>query len=119
PAVAGRPRAEFLAELVGLRRSIVVAGAHGKSTTSAMVAVGLRQDARAPARVAFARRGTGHDPAWIVGATVPQLGSNAGAGEGWLVVEGDESDRSVFGLRPRVADGTHVHLDTQSQMVSR
>ena len=83
PDVPGRSRAEFLAELVGLRRSIVVAGTHGKGTTAAMIAFVLRE--------------TGRDPAWLIGAPVPQLGSNAGAGEGWLVVEGDESDRSVFG----------------------
>ena len=45
--------------------------------------------------IAFALRETGRDPSWIVGGEVPQLGANAGAGEGWLVVEGDESDRSV------------------------
>ena len=77
----GRPRAELLAELVAVGDSIVVAGAHGKTTTAAMIAFALRE--------------TGRDPSWIVGGEVPQLGANAGAGEGWLVVEGDESDRSV------------------------
>ena len=48
-------------------------------------------------------RETGRDPAWLIGAPVPQLGSNAGRGEGWLVVEGDESDRSVFGLPAEIA----------------
>ena len=43
PGVAGRSRAEFLAELVGLRRSIVVAGSHGKGTTAAMIAFVLRE----------------------------------------------------------------------------
>jgi UDP-N-acetylmuramate--alanine ligase len=103
--VAGRSRAEFLAELVGLRRSIVVTGAHGKSTTSAMIAFVLRE--------------TGRDPAWLIGSTVPQLGSNAGTGEGWLVVEGDESDRSVFSLRPRVAVLLNVDLDHHSEFGSR
>ena len=65
--VEGRPRAEFLAELVALRRSIVVGGAHGKTTTAAMIAYVLRE--------------LGHDPAWIVGGVVEQLGGNAGAGE--------------------------------------
>src|SRR5512142_1531445 len=88
-AVPGRRRAELLAELVSLRRSIVVTGAHGKTTTTAMIAFALRE--------------TGRDPAWIVGGEVPQLGANAGAGAGWLVVEGDESDRSVFSLRPEIA----------------
>ena len=97
PAVAGRPRAELLAELVSLRPAIVVAGAHGKTTTAAMIAYALRE--------------TGNDPSWIVGGEVPQLGANAGAGEGWLVVEGDESDRSVEALRPRIAAVTNVDLD--------
>jgi UDP-N-acetylmuramate--alanine ligase len=97
PSVAGRPRAELLAELVSLRDSIVVAGAHGKTTTAAMIAFALRE--------------TGGDPGWIVGGEVPQLGANAGAGEGWLVVEGDESDRSVAALRPRIAVVTNLDLD--------
>src|SRR5436309_7896703 len=85
--VPGRPRADLLAELVEAAPSIVVAGAHGKTTTAAMIAFALRE--------------TGRDPSWIVGGEVPQLGSNAGAGEGRLVVEGDESDRSVAALHPR------------------
>jgi UDP-N-acetylmuramate--alanine ligase len=93
----GRPRAEFLAELVALRRSIVVGGAHGKTTTAAMVAFVLRE--------------LEQDPAWIVGGVVPQLGGNAGTGRGWLVVEGDESDRSIGLLRPEIAAVTNVELD--------
>ena len=93
----GRTRAEFLAELVVLRRSIVVGGAHGKTTTAAMIAYVLRE--------------LGHDPAWIVGGVVEQLGGNAGTGAGWLVVEGDESDRSIAYLRPEIAVVTNVELD--------
>jgi UDP-N-acetylmuramate--alanine ligase len=93
----GRSRAEFLAELVALRRSIVVGGAHGKTTTAAMIAYVLRE--------------LGQDPAWIVGGVVPQLGGNAGVGQGWLVVEGDESDRSIALLRPEIAVVTNVELD--------
>ena len=93
----GRSRAEFLAELVSLRRAIVVGGAHGKTTTAAMVAYVLRE--------------LGRDPAWIVGGVVPQLGGNAGVGEGWLVVEGDESDRSIALLQPEIAAVTNVELD--------
>jgi UDP-N-acetylmuramate--alanine ligase len=104
PSVEGRPRAELLAELVSLRDSIVVAGAHGKTTTAAMVAFALRE--------------TGRDPSWIVGGEVPQLGANAGAGEGWLVVEGDESDRSVAALRPRVAVVTNLDLDHHAEFGS-
>jgi UDP-N-acetylmuramate--alanine ligase len=95
--IAGTPRAAFLAELVASRPSIVVTGAHGKTTTAAMIAYALRE--------------TGDDPAWIIGGVVPQLGGNAGTGSGWLVVEGDESDRSVLELRPRIAVLTNVELD--------
>jgi UDP-N-acetylmuramate--alanine ligase len=105
PDVPGRPRAELLAELVSLRPSIVVAGAHGKTTTAAMIAFALRE--------------TGRDPSWIVGGEVPQLGANAGAGQGWLVVEGDESDRSVEALRPRVAVVTNIDLDHHATFGSR
>jgi UDP-N-acetylmuramate--alanine ligase len=93
----GRSRAEFLAELVALRRAIVVGGAHGKTTTAAMIAYVLHE--------------LGHDPAWIVGGVVPQLGGNAGTGSGWLVLEGDESDRSIALLRPEIAVVTNVELD--------
>jgi UDP-N-acetylmuramate--alanine ligase len=100
----GRSRAEFLAELVALRRAIVVGGAHGKTTTAAMVAYVLRE--------------LGHDPAWIIGGLVPQLGGNAGTGEGWLVVEGDESDRSIGLLAPEVAVVTNVELDHHATYAS-
>lgn len=100
PSVAGTARADFLAELVSLRRSIVVAGAHGKTTTTAMIAFVLKE--------------LGLDPAWLVGGEIAQLGGNAGAGEGWLVVEGDESDRTVERLRPEIAVVTNVELDHHS-----
>jgi UDP-N-acetylmuramate--alanine ligase len=103
--VPGRRRAELLAELVALRRSIVVAGTHGKGTTAAMIAYVLAE--------------TGRDPAWLIGAPVPQLGSNAGSGEGWLVVEGDESDRTVFGLPAEIAVVTNVELDHHTEFPSR
>ena len=98
--IEGRSRAEFLAELVALRRSIVVGGAHGKTTTAAMIAYVLRE--------------LGHDPAWIIGGVVPQLGGNAGTGEGWLVVEGDESDRSIDLLEAEIAVVTNIELDHHS-----
>jgi UDP-N-acetylmuramate--alanine ligase len=79
--VPGRSRAEFLAELVSGQRAIVVAGAHGKTTTAAMIA--------------FALDRLGLEPAFLIGGDVPQLGGNARAGCGWLVVEGDESDRTI------------------------
>jgi UDP-N-acetylmuramate--alanine ligase len=96
-SVEGRSRAEFLAELVSLRRAIVVSGAHGKTTTAAMIAFCLDR--------------LGQDPAFLLGGEVPQLGGNARAGEGWLVVEGDESDRTVAALRPEIAVLTNVELD--------
>jgi UDP-N-acetylmuramate--alanine ligase len=102
--IEGRSRAEFLAELVARRRAIVVAGAHGKTTTAAMVAFVLRE--------------LGEDPAWIVGGVVPQLGGNAGVGGGWLVVEGDESDRSIALLRPEIAVVTNVELDHHATYAS-
>jgi UDP-N-acetylmuramate--alanine ligase len=103
--VEGLPRARLLAELVSLRRSIVVAGTHGKTTTTAMIAYCLDR--------------LGLDPAFVVGGEVPQLGGNAGAGAGWLVVEGDESDRSVESLRPRIAVVLNVDLDHHTTFASR
>jgi len=105
PSALGRPRAELLAELVALTPSIVVAGAHGKTTTAAMIAFALRE--------------TDRDPSWIVGGEVPQLGANAGVGTGWLVVEGDESDRSLEALRPELAVVTNVDLDHHATFASR
>jgi UDP-N-acetylmuramate--alanine ligase len=103
--IEGRTRAELLAELVSRRDSVVVAGAHGKTTTAGMIAFCLAQ--------------LGRDPAWLIGADVPQLGGNAGTGEGWLVVEGDESDRTVASLRPAVAVVTNVDLDHHTTFTSR
>ena len=102
--IEGGSRAEFLAELVAQRRAIVVGGAHGKTTTAAMIAYVLRE--------------LGQDPSWIVGGVVPQLGGNAGAGMGWLVVEGDESDRSIAQLRPEIAVVTNVELDHHATYAS-
>jgi UDP-N-acetylmuramate--alanine ligase len=95
--VPGRRRAELLAELVGLRRSIVVSGAHGKTTTAAMIA--------------FCLDALGDDPSFLIGGEIPQLGGNARAGSGWLVVEGDESDGTVFELSADIAVVTNVELD--------
>jgi UDP-N-acetylmuramate--alanine ligase len=95
--IEGRPRADLLAELVALQRSIVVAGAHGKTTTTGMIAYCLDR--------------LGLDPSFLVGGEIPQLGGNARAGTGLLVVEGDESDRSVAALRPEIAVLLNVDLD--------
>ena len=82
----------------------MIGGAHGKTTTTAMVAYALRE--------------LGNDPSWIVGGVVPQLGGNAGVGEGWLVVEGDESDRSISVLRPEIAAVTNIELDHHAAYAS-
>ena len=100
----GRSRADFLAELVSLRPAIVVGGAHGKTTTAAMIAFTLQE--------------LSEDPSWIVGGVVPQLGGNAGSGAGWLVVEGDESDRSIALLEPEIAVVTNVELDHHAAFAS-
>src|SRR5690349_6777932 len=102
--VEGRPRADLLAELVAQRQSIVVAGAHGKTTTSAMIAFCLDR--------------LGHDPAFLIGGDVPQLDGNARAGSGWLVVEGDESDGTVATLRPEIGVLLNVDLDVHSPTVA-
>jgi UDP-N-acetylmuramate--alanine ligase len=107
PEVEGREvkrRGELLAELVELRPSIVVAGAHGKTTTAGMIAFCLDR--------------LGNDPSFLIGGEIPQLDGNARAGEGWLVAEGDESDRSLELLRPRVAVLTNVELDHHATFVS-
>jgi UDP-N-acetylmuramate--alanine ligase len=103
--VPGRTRAELLAELVSLQDAIVVAGAHGKTTTSGMIAFVLDR--------------LGRDPSFLIGGEIPQLGGNARAGSGWLVVEGDESDRTVERLRPKIAVVTNVDLDHHSEFASR
>ena len=100
-----KSRAEFLAELVALQDSIVVAGAHGKTTTAGMIAYVLDR--------------LGRDPSFLIGGEIPQLGGNARAGSGWLVVEGDESDRTIERLRPKIAVVTNVDLDHHSEFASR
>jgi UDP-N-acetylmuramate--alanine ligase len=101
-----RPRAELLGEIAATRRVIAVAGAHGKTTTAAMIAVALRASRL--------------DPSWLIGGEVRDLGSNAGWGDGeWLVVEADESDRSFLALRPEIAVVTNVEMDHHHTYRSR
>ncbi len=92
-------RSELLAELVADRRTIAVAGAHGKTTTSSMVAHALHK--------------LGLDPSWVIGGTVRTLGRGAhwGSPDGWLVVEADESDRSFLRLHPAISIVTNIELD--------
>ena len=104
PDVPGLRRKDFLRELVAARPTIAVAGSHGKGTTAALIAFALRE--------------TGRDPAWLIGAPVPQLGSNAGFGGGYLVVEADESDHTAFALAPEIAVVTNLELDHHTEFAS-
>ena len=99
-------RADLLAEVTALRRCIAVTGTHGKTTTSSMVVHALR--------------GCGMDPGYLVGGDVRSTGSNAGWGAGeWVVVEADESDRSLLKLHPDVAVLTNAELDHHATYGSR
>jgi UDP-N-acetylmuramate--alanine ligase len=99
-------RADLLAEVTALRRCIAVTGTHGKTTTSSMVVHALR--------------GCGLDPGYLVGGDVRSTGSNAGWGAGeWVVVEADESDRSLLKLHPDVAVLTNAELDHHATYGSR
>ena len=96
------PRAEMLAELMRLRYAIAVAGAHGKTTTTSMVALMLER--------------AGMDPTAVIGGRLRAFGSNARLGNGELmVVEADESDRSFLQLFPTIAVMTNIdqeHLES-------
>src|SRR5579859_4846052 len=100
------PRAEMLAELMRLKYGIAVAGAHGKTTTTSMVASVL-----AEAHL---------DPTFVIGGRVNQAGTTARLGKGeFFVVEADESDRSFLLLAPVVAVVTTIdreHLDQYSSL---
>jgi UDP-N-acetylmuramate--alanine ligase len=94
-------RAAILRAIVAARRSVAVAGSHGKTTTSSMLTLVLRA--------------AGMDPGFVIGGDVNEVGANAGYGEGeWLVVEADESDGTFLQLAPEAAIVTNVepdHLD--------
>jgi UDP-N-acetylmuramate--alanine ligase len=95
------PRAEMLAELMRVRYAVTIAGSHGKTTTTSLVATVLRA--------------AGLDPTVVVGGKVNALGTNARLGEGDLfVAEADESDGSFLKLTPTIAVVTNIdaeHLD--------
>ncbi|MBI1921212.1 MAG: UDP-N-acetylmuramate--L-alanine ligase [Geobacter sp.] len=95
------PRAEMLAELMRMKYGVAIAGTHGKTTTTSMVATILTQG--------------GIDPTIVIGGKLNTLGSNAKLGQGkFLVAEADESDGSFLKLSPTVAVVTNIdedHLD--------
>jgi UDP-N-acetylmuramate--alanine ligase len=100
-----RPRAELLGELSALRRTIAVAGTHGKTTTASMIVHALRA--------------AGLDPGWLVGASIGDGEPNARWSDGeWLVVEADESDRSMLSLSVEIAVLTNVELDHHATFAS-
>ena len=94
-------RAEALRALVAIRRGIAVAGSHGKTTTSSMLALCLRA--------------AGWHPSFLIGGDLNEVGANAAYDDGdWLVVEADESDGTFLELAPEAAIVTNVepdHLD--------
>ena len=99
-------RAEMLAELMRLKYGIAIAGMHGKTTTTSMVAAGLA--------------GGGLDPTVVVGGRVDAMGSNARLGKSqYLVAEADESDRSFLKLSPILSVVTNIdreHMDCYRNM---
>ncbi|WP_313314754.1 UDP-N-acetylmuramate--L-alanine ligase [Pulveribacter sp.] len=92
------PRALMLAELMRLRRGIAIAGAHGKTTTTSLVASILAE--------------AGLDPTYVIGGRLNSAGSNARLGQGeYIVVEADESDASFLNLLPVLAVVTNIDAD--------
>jgi len=100
------PRAEMLAELMRMKYGVAVAGSHGKTTTTSMVAAVLST--------------AGLDPTMVIGGRVHMLGTNAKTGEGeFLVAEADESDGSFLLLSPTIAVVTNIdkeHMDFHQTM---
>ncbi|HCP77926.1 MAG TPA: UDP-N-acetylmuramate--L-alanine ligase, partial [Pusillimonas sp.] len=103
------PRALMLAELMRLKRGIAVAGTHGKTTTTSLVASVLA--------------GGDLDPTFVIGGRLTSAGANARLGQGdYIVVEADESDASFLNLLPVMAIITNIdvdHMDTYGHDVAR
>jgi len=92
------PRAEMLGELMRFRESIAVAGTHGKTTTTSLVASILAEG--------------GEDPTFVIGGRLKSAGSNARLGAGrYLVAEADESDASFLHLQPIISIVTNIDSD--------
>ncbi len=107
-AAAGKElhRADLLARIAEERRCLAVTGTHGKTTTAGMVVRALR--------------GSGLDPSYVIGGELRCTGANAGWGQGeWIVIEADESDRSLLKLEPEIALLTNAELDHHATYSSR
>jgi UDP-N-acetylmuramate--alanine ligase len=99
-------RADLLSQIARLRRCVAVTGTHGKTTTAGMLVRALR--------------GAGLDPAYVLGGELRCTGTNAAWGTGeWIVVEADESDRSLLKLEPQIAVLTNAELDHHTTYGSR
>lgn len=99
-------RADLLAEIATLKRCLAVTGSAGKTTTAAMALHVLRA--------------CGLDPAYVIGGELRETNSNAGWGTGeWIVVEADESDRSLLKLSPAIAVLTNAEFDHHATYSSR
>ncbi|MEA2191638.1 MAG: UDP-N-acetylmuramate--alanine ligase [Solirubrobacteraceae bacterium] len=99
-------RGELLGELSRQRRTIAIAGTHGKTTTASMATHALMR--------------IGWEPSYVIGGALRTTGANAGWGAGeWLVVEADESDRSFLRLAPEVAVVTNIELDHHTTYASQ
>jgi UDP-N-acetylmuramate--alanine ligase len=103
------PRALMLAELMRLKQGVAIAGTHGKTTTTSLVASVLAE--------------AGLDPTFVIGGRLNAAGSNARLGAGdFIVVEADESDASFLHLQPVIAVVTNIdadHMDTYEQDFAR
>ncbi|MGI8731228.1 MAG: UDP-N-acetylmuramate--L-alanine ligase [Solirubrobacteraceae bacterium] len=99
-------RGELLGELSRRRRTIAIAGTHGKTTTASMATHALMR--------------IGMQPSYVIGGALRTTATNAGWGAGdWLVVEADESDRSFLRLSPEVGVVTNIELDHHTTYASR